>query len=46
LIDEDLAEHMLEHVRGGGPDGEGLRPRGGMRAGRGRGLCDPDASAE
>jgi hypothetical protein len=45
LIDEDIAEHMLEHVRGG-PDGDGIRPRDGMRAGRGRGHCDPEGSGE
>ncbi len=45
LIDEDHAEFMLEHVRGG-PDGDGIRPREGMRAGRGRGHCDQDGSGE
>jgi hypothetical protein len=45
LIDEEIAEHMLEHVRGG-PEGDGIRPREGMRAGRGRGLCDPEGSGE
>lgn len=47
LIDEDLAEHLLEHVRGGVPDGNGLQPRGGMSGNRIRhGLCNPDASSE
>jgi len=47
LIDEDLAEQLLEHVRGGDPGGNGLRPRAGMSGDRiRRGLCDPDTSSE
>jgi hypothetical protein len=47
LIDEDQAESLLAHVRGGVPGAEPLQPRGGMAGDRiQRGSCDPTSTVE